>query len=192
MPKEYQHILWGSIRSGNEKAFRQLFDEYWEDLFTYASRIIKDHSLAQDIVQGLFIHLWEKRDNLPEVTAILPYLRCALKNRLLNALRDEHVYQRHVDTFTQVCETNTRAASDRLQFKETEQQLLQSINNLPGKMKDVFYLHRIEHLSVAEIASKLGSSPQTIRNQLNTALQRMKNAWALDLLVILFLVERVL
>lgn len=177
MPKEYQYTLWSSIRSGNENAFRQLFNEYWEELFTYAAKITKDPSLAQDIVQSLFIHLWEKRNTLPPVTTILPYLRSALKNRLLNALRDEHVYQRHVDTFNQVRETCT--TSDQLQLKETEQRLLQSIDRLPGKMKDVFYLNRIEQMSVAEIALKLGTSPQTIRNQLNTALQRVKNAWLL-------------
>lgn len=177
MSKEGQYTLWSSIRTGNEIAFRQLFEEYWEPLFTYACKITRDHSLAQDSVQSLFIHLWEKHDVLPEVTAILPYLRSALRNRLLNALRDEHVYQKHVDIFTQVLDTNTASSSDKLHLKETEQQILQSINRLPGKMKDVFYLHRIEDLSVAEIACKLGTSPQTIRNQLSTAMQRVKNGW---------------
>lgn len=169
-----QHTLWSSIRNGDETAFRQLFEECWEPLFSYACRITRDHSLAQDSVQSLFIHLWEKRENLPEVTAILPYLRSALKNRLLNALRDEHVYQKHVDIFTQVLDTNAPSSAEHLHVKETEQQILQSINRLPGKMKDVFYLHRIEDLSVAEIACKLGTSPQTIRNQINTAMQRLK------------------
>ncbi|SFO25614.1 RNA polymerase sigma-70 factor, ECF subfamily [Chitinophaga sp. YR627] len=174
MPQEGQHTLWSAIRKGDETAFRQLFEECWEPLFTYASRITIDHSLAQDSVQSLFIHIWEKRDSLPDVTAILPYLRSALKNRLLNALRDEHVYQKHVDLFTQVIDTNSPSSAEPLHLKETEQQLLQSINRLPGKMKDVFYLHRIEDLSVAEIACKLGTSPQTIRNQISTAMQRLK------------------
>jgi RNA polymerase sigma-70 factor (ECF subfamily) len=177
MPNECQHTLWSSIQSGNETAFRQLFDEYWEALFSYACKITRDHSLAQDSVQGLFIHLWEKHTSLPQVVAILPYLRSALKNRLLNALRDEHLYQKHVDIFTRILETDIISSTDQLHFKETEQQLLQSINRLPDKMKAVFYLHRIENLSVAEIALRQRTSPQTIRNQLNTALQKLRNAW---------------
>ncbi|MBW8688135.1 RNA polymerase sigma factor [Chitinophaga rhizophila] len=169
-----QHTLWSSIRQGNETAFRQLFEECWEPLFTYASKITRDYSLAQDSVQSLFIHLWEKHDTLPEVTAILPYLRSALKNKLLNALRDEHVYQKHVDLFTQVIDTDAPSSAALLHLKETEQQLLHSINLLPEKMKDVFYLHRIEELSVAEIACKMGRSQQTVRNQINTAVQRLK------------------
>lgn len=177
MLKEGQYTLWNAVRTGNETAFRQLFDTYWEPLFIYACKITRDQSLAQDSVQGLFVHLWEKHDVLPEVTAILPYLRCALRNRLLNAIRDEHVYQKHIDIFTQILDQHTPSSSDPLHLKETEQQLLSSINRLPDKMKDVFYLHRIEDLSVAEIATRLGSSPQTIRNQLSTAMQRLRNGW---------------
>ena len=185
MPKECQHtLLWNSIRLGNEQAFRQLFEQYWEDLFNYACKITRDHSLAQDIVQGLFIHLWEKRNSLPEVTAVLPYLHSALKNRLLNALRDENLYQRHVDLFKETNNLNDHSVVEQLQFKETEQLLLRSINQLPGKMKDVFYLHRIENLSVAEIALRQGTSPQTIRNQLNTALQKIRSLWIVEILIV--------
>ena len=177
MPGTSQHTLWNSIRSGSEKAFRQLFDEYWEDLFNYACKITKDPSLAQDIVQNLFIHLWEKHTELPPVTVIFPYLLSALKNRLLNALRDENLYQRHVDLFTATNNGNDHSATEQLQLKETEKLLLHSINQLPEKMKDVFYLNRIENLSVAEIALRQGTSPQTIRNQLNVALQRIRALW---------------
>lgn len=187
MPKECQHKLWNSIRQGNEKAFRQLFEEYWEDLFSYACKITRNHSFAQDIVQGLFIHLWEKHSVLPEVNAVLPYLHSALKNRLLNALRDENLYQRHVDLFKETNKENDHSIVEHLQFKETEQQLLHSINQLPVKMKDVFYLNRIENLSVAEIALRQGTSPQTIRNQLNTALQRIKSLWIVEILIVLWL-----
>jgi RNA polymerase sigma-70 factor (ECF subfamily) len=180
MPKECQHTLWSSIRLGNEEAFRQLFEQYWQDLFSYACKITRDHSLAQDIVQGLFIHLWEKHSSLPEVNTVLPYLHSALKNRLLNALRDENLYQHHVDTFKETNIKYDHSVVEHLQFKETEQLLLQSINQLPGKMKDVFYLNRIENLSVAEIATRQGTSPQTIRNQLNTALQKIRTLWIVE------------
>ena len=185
MPTASQHNLWSSVRQGNESAFRQLFDQYWESLFSYATKITRDHSLAQDIVQGLFVHLWEKHASLPEVTAVLPYLHSALKNRLLNALRDENLYQRHVDIFKETNNINDHSVVEQLQFKETEQLLLRSINQLPGKMKDVFYLHRIENLSVAEIAMRQGTSPQTIRNQLNTALQKIRSLWIVEMLLVI-------
>jgi RNA polymerase sigma-70 factor (ECF subfamily) len=121
------------------------------------------------------------------VNAELPYLHSALKNRLLNAVRDENLYQRHVDLFKETNKENDHSIVEHLQFKETEQQLLHSINQLPVKMKDVFYLNRIENLSVAEIALRQGTSPQTIRNQLNTALHRIKSLWIVEILIVLWL-----
>lgn len=181
MPKDCQHTHWDAIRTGNEDAFRQLFELHWQDLFTYASRITRDPATAQDAVQSVFIHLWEKHTSLPPVTAVLPYLRTALKHRLLNAMRDENLYQKHVDTFHQVADNyHATPAHEQLHLKETEQQLLQSINRLPERMKEVFYMNRVEDLSVAEIALRLGSSPQTIRNQLNTALQRIKHIFIVE------------
>jgi RNA polymerase sigma-70 factor (family 1) len=189
MPIEGQHILWDAVRQGEDAAFRELFDLYWEDLFTLAARITRDHALAQDSVQSLFINLWEKHTALPEVTAIAPYLRGALKNRLLNAIRDENLYQRHVDLFKQVWEEGDHSTVEQLTFKETQQQILHTINQLPDKMKDVFYLHRVEQLSVAEIADKLGTSPQTVRNQLNTASQKLKHLWVAETLLFLMLMK---
>jgi RNA polymerase sigma-70 factor (ECF subfamily) len=174
---QYQGTIWEKVRQGDEAAFQELFEQQWEALFTYACKILKDQAMAQDIIQGLFIHLWEKHAALPPVTAVTSYLRNALRNRLLNAIRDQHVYQRHVDLFRQAALESDNSLIEGLQLKETEQQLLRSINTLPGKMKDVFYLHRIENLSVAEIAARTGSSEQTIRNQLNTALHRLRTKW---------------
>lgn len=174
---QYHSMIWDKVRQGDEAAFRQLFEEQWETLFTYACKILKDQELAQDITQGLFMHLWEKHAALPPVAAVTPYLHHALRNRLLNAIRDQHVYERHVNLFRQAALESDNSLIEGLQLKETEQQLLRSINTLPDKMKNVFYLHRIENLSVAEIAARTGSSEQTIRNQLNTALHRLRTKW---------------
>lgn len=174
---QYEATIWDRVQQGDANAFQQLFEQHWEPLFTYACKILKDPALAQDTLQSLFIHLWEKHNTLPQVKAVAPYLRQALRNRLLNVLRDQQVYEHHVAAFRQAVLDSDNSLLEDLQGKETEQQLLQSINTLPEKMKNVFYLHRIENLSVTEIAARTGSSEQTIRNQLNTALQRLKTRW---------------
>jgi RNA polymerase sigma-70 factor (ECF subfamily) len=174
----YHDTLWEKVQQGNAAAFRQLFDTYWEELFLYACRILKDRSTAKDIIQALFIHLWEKHDGLPDVDNIPAYLRTALRNRLLNAIRDENVYQKHVDIFSEIAAGNDNSLLESLEVKDTEHAILASMDALPAKMKNVFYLHRFEHLSVTEIALKLGTSEQTIRNQLNTALQRVRARWS--------------
>ncbi len=91
--------LWEMVRQGHSAAFRTLFDTYWEALYLYAVRVLKDDSAAQDTIQGLFVHLWESHAELPPVTSVSAYLRSALRNRLLNAIRDEQLYQQHVGSF---------------------------------------------------------------------------------------------
>lgn len=184
MHQATDHTLWGQLKAGDEAAFRELFDLYWEELLSYAYHITRDMPQAQDTVQGLFIHLWEKHDGLPSVVSVAGYLKTALKNRLLNAIRDEQLYQDHVELFVQVLGEGDHSLLEQLQAKDTEQELLRTIDMLPGKMKDVFYLHRIESLTVAEIAQRTGASEQTIRNQLNTALHRIKAQWGYGVVVV--------
>lgn len=169
--------LWEKVRQGHSSAFRTLFDTYWEELYHYAVRVLKDGPAAQDAIQGLFVHLWESHAGLPPVASVPAYLRTALRNRLLNVIRDEQLYQQHVGNFGAAEATADNSLLDAIHLRETETALLQSIDRLPSRMKTAFYMHRIQHLSVAEIALRLGSSEQTIRNQINTALQRIRLHW---------------
>ncbi len=169
--------LWEKVRQGHSTAFRALFDAYWEELYSYAVRVLKDSSAAQDAIQSLFIHLWETHHQLPPVTSVPAYLRSALRNRLLNVIRDEQVYQQHVGQFGASTARADNSILDTIHFRETETALLRSIDRLPVRMKTAFYMHRIQHLSVPEIALRLGSSEQTIRNQINTALRRIRIQW---------------
>lgn len=169
--------LWEMVRQGHSTAFRMLFDTYWEELYHYAARVLKDGSAAQDTIQGLFVHLWESHANLPPVASVPAYLRAALRNRLLNAIRDEQLYQQHVGSFGAAAQSADDSLLDALHLRETESALLRSIDRLPARMKAAFYMHRIQHLTVAEIAQRLGSSEQTIRNQINTALRRIRLHW---------------
>ncbi|WP_423736606.1 sigma-70 family RNA polymerase sigma factor [Chitinophaga caseinilytica] len=169
--------LWEMVRLGHSTAFRTLFDTYWEELYHYAVRVLKDGSAAQDAIQCLFVHLWESHTDLPHVASVPAYLRAALRNRLLNAIRDEQLYQQHVGQFGEAVASADNSLLDTIHFRETESALLRSIDQLPDRMKTAFYMHRIQHLTVAEIAQRLGSSEQTIRNQINTALRRIRIQW---------------
>ncbi|WP_341838227.1 RNA polymerase sigma-70 factor [Chitinophaga pollutisoli] len=170
-------IIWEMVRQGHNTAFRALFDTYWEELYHYAVKVLKDGSAAQDAIQGLFVHLWESHSELPSVTSVPAYLRTALRNRLLNVIRDEQLYQQHVGNFGAATASADDSLLDAIHLRETETALLQSIDRLPARMKTAFYMHRIQHLTVAEIAEQLGSSEQTIRNQINTALRRIRLQW---------------
>ncbi|RAJ11083.1 RNA polymerase sigma-70 factor (ECF subfamily) [Chitinophaga skermanii] len=190
MPSPQLHThdqLWADIQAGSEHAFKQLFDLFWDDMYLYAYKIMRDKSLAQDAVQNLFIYLWEKQSQLPLVHDIKAFLFTSLKHRLLNLMRQEQTYQQHIAQFLAIVQDIDYSTTQQLQLKEANYEILSRINALPGKMKEVFYLNRVENIPVAEIAELYGTSPQTVRNQVNAALQKLKANWSLPaaLMVIL-------
>ena len=70
-------------------ALDELFRRHYVDLCRIANRFVRNESQAEDIVQELFVSLWEKRDTLPQLDSVAPYLRRSARNRSLNFLRDQ-------------------------------------------------------------------------------------------------------
>lgn len=165
---------WKAFQDGSATAFEQLFQEHWDRLMRYTCNAIQDQALAQDVLQNFFIELWQKKSTLPQPRCVPSFLLFVLKLRILNALRDEDLRSKHEDTFAALTGDISTTPGDVLYFKEVYQQLQQHLQQLPPRIRQVFYLSRFEHKNVAEIAATLGASEQTVRNQLNTARKRLR------------------
>ncbi|WP_143308835.1 RNA polymerase sigma factor [Chitinophaga vietnamensis] len=166
--------LWEDFRSGDAAAFERIFNTHWDKLMHYTCSIIDDEAMAKDVLQNFFIELWEKRSTIPAPRQPEAFLVFLLKLRILNALRREDIRARHEHQFAALLHENTVNATDQLHTKEIYTQLQQHVGMLPPRIRQVFHMSRFEHKSVAEIAGITGSSEQTVRNQLNTANQRLK------------------
>src|SRR5258708_22566082 len=81
-----EELLWKNVLSGDHRSISELFDRYWETFFKYAYKILQNREDTEELVQEFFIHLWNKREELPELQSVPSYLFTALKNRLLNQL----------------------------------------------------------------------------------------------------------
>lgn len=167
-------IFWDRFQQGDAAAFEMIFNQQWEPLMRYACSIIDDHALVQDVLQNFFIELWQKRTTLPRPENVQAFLVFILRHRLLNALRSEDIRSRHEQGFAALVGEEDGSAAGQLHMKEVYAQLHHYVDSLPPRMRQVFYMHRIEHKTVAEIASLLNASEQTIRNQLNTATKRLR------------------
>lgn len=165
--KTTDQILWLKVMQGNRKAFTALFDTWWEPLFQYGYKTTGSTVAAEEMVQELFIHIWCKREQLPEVQSVRAYLFTALKNRVLNYFNARKMTVVEIEAAVSL--HGTASASVIVDRKETEQQLHEAAAVLPDKMKQVYEMHFIHGISVAEIAQATGNSAQTIRNQLNIA-----------------------
>ena len=183
-----EHIVWKGLRQADAAAFNTLFEMYWEPLFQYAYKILKRKEDAEELVQDLFINIWNKKEQLPEVNVVAAYMHTAMRNHVLNHLAKQKL---KIVTIDHVEESSSKyAASEKIDIKESEKILALCMRSLPQKMQEVFYLHRIGELSVAEIAAQTNTSPQTVRNQLNAAYKKLRTTLAKSTPLILVLLQK--
>lgn len=151
--------------NGDEKEFKSLFDLLYVGMVQQATFYTNDFAVAEDVVQEIFVRLWEKRGELKSVQNLEGYLLLSVKNRCLNYLEHQQV----VDKYKQYCllqEIQDDDDEDPEQFIEDIGKLL---DKLPEKRKMVLELCVIESKSYAEIADLLGISLNTVKDHVKKA-----------------------
>jgi len=162
------------LRNGDELAFESIFKNYYERLCNYANTIINDMDEAEEMVQGTFLSLWEKHENVEIHTSMKSYLYRAVHNNCLNRIKHYKVRQEHSQELKYQSEYSTDNASQDLIGMELEQQINLAIDSLPPQCSKVFKLSRFENLTYAEIAEQLDLSVKTIDNQMGKALKILR------------------
>ena len=148
-----------------------LFRKYYAGLCKSLYRTLRDASFAEDIVQEVFLKVWEMRDNLKLDEAMQAYLYRSCYNTALNFLK-----QQKKTTGDAVLEnlTTSETAEKNLGYLETETEILKAIDTLPPKTKLVFSMSRFEELSYKEIAERLDISVKSVEKHMGIALQRLR------------------
>ena len=160
---------------GDENAFKYFFDTYYDDLCNFVNGYLRDETLSEDIVQSIFIYLWENRDSLLSNSSIKSYLYTASKNKSLNYLRDEKNKHRIEGALFAQTESFSDESADRyLEFEELKTILSRAVEVLPTQCKTIYQLSRDEGLSQKEIAEKLGITMKTVENQMTIAIRKIK------------------
>lgn len=157
---------------GAEKKVEWLFRKYYVPLCKSLYRTLRDASFAEDIVQEVFLKVWEMRENLKMDEAIQAYLYRSCYNSALNFLKSKKP-QTGLELLNEVL-PGTETAEMQMNLLETEEQILQAIDALPPKTKLVFSMSRFEELSYKEIAERLDISLKSVEKHMGIALQRLR------------------
>ena len=163
--------LWKLVKKGNELAFNQLFDRYWESLTARAFKVLKNRESAQDVVQELFANLWLKRSSL-EIDHMASYLSGAIKFRTLNHISKQKMSMVELDFVESFLSLNT--PEDLLAFQELDNSVREAINQLPDQCQRIFKMSRFDHMSNKEIAGKLNLSVSTVENHISNAIRLLR------------------
>ena len=171
-----------------EGLFDRCFHETYEGLHRYAHTIVQDNEEARDIVQKVFIKLWEKRleVNIPQAARL--YLYTAVRHLCLNAIRDKKTRSNYINHYNNT-ETGYVVESSA-EKKELERQIYAAIDSLPPRCREVFCKSRLEGKRYADIAEDMQISIKTVEVQMGKALKLLRSLLADAITTLLIIIMR--
>jgi RNA polymerase sigma-70 factor (ECF subfamily) len=179
------------LLQGDEATYERVYKQYFQSLYAYAYSIIEDVMQAEEIVQQLFLKIWEKKENIHIETSLQAYLYKSVYFQSLNYIkhlkvRNEH--QKH--TVFQMKQSPAEQAGQQLDLKLLESRFRKALSDLPEQCRTVFQLSRFEELKYREIAGRLGISEKTVEHHMGKALRVLRTKLAEFLVSILLLLSQ--
>ena len=160
------------MKAGDEQALAHIYNKYWEGLFVSVHNILKDQQACEDIIQEIFIKLWDKRENLEISISLKAYLFASCRYEVFRQIKTQKVQVGLFDGLEE--RLYTPSAYGSLEHKELLQQINSIVATLPEKCREVYKLSREENLSHKEIAEKLNISTKTVENHMTRALSQLR------------------
>jgi RNA polymerase sigma-70 factor (ECF subfamily) len=175
---------------GNDDAgaMELLYKTHWKALYLSAYAVLKDKETCEDIIQELFIRIWNGRKNLNVDCSLRAYLSAATRYEVYRRLRENRRYEPIVDEI--VSGMSGHVDYGTLEFKELQTRISTVVDALSPKCKNVYILSRNEQLSHKEIAGKLKISTRTVRNHLTHALHHIREGLDQAAIILLILLLR--
>jgi RNA polymerase sigma-70 factor (ECF subfamily) len=167
-----KHLLQG-LQNGDKTAFYEIFERYWDALYNAAYIRLRSHAEAEEIVQELFVTLWDKRHTL-KIDNLPVYLHVAVRKRVLNTIRRKITEQKYWDYCSGFFSTMHNTTEDMICFDELSHEIEEAVNRLPERSRQVFKLNKLEGKPVAEIAKFLKLSERSIEYDLARSLKAVR------------------
>jgi RNA polymerase sigma-70 factor (ECF subfamily) len=174
-------------------AFNELYFRLAGDLLETAFQKTSDRPQSQDLVQELFIWLWEQAETIDDTSLdefdIQGYLHVALRNKIYNYYHRNLRVAAAATELQRVAVTAEEHTLRRMEYKDLESAVQAEIEALPTEMKKIFRLRRQEELSISQIAQELVLSEQTVKNQLGIATRRLRTSLQKAFIVTVILIQ---
>jgi len=168
------HLAVENLQKGDVKAFDDLFNKYSSRLFSFSLKYLKSNEEAEEVVQEVFLYIWDKRDGLKPDQSFNSYIftiayniikKYFLKKARDNTYKDDLIYSllQQENKLDQI-----------IDYKFLLEKVETYINALPKRRKEIFVKRKYDGLSVKQIAEELGISPNTVENQLASAQKQIQ------------------
>ncbi|MDW7692315.1 RNA polymerase sigma-70 factor [Flammeovirgaceae bacterium SG7u.111] len=176
-----------NLKEGDHLAFKELYSKYADKLFYFSLKYTKNTDDANEIVQTIFLKVWENRKKLNPELSFNAYLIQIGKNIIYRQYQKRQLEIKYQTLQKETPLSITHNTEEYIIFSELEQKTKDYIGDMPEKRKQVFMLSRIEGFTHEEIAKKLGISVGTVKQHMNQALKSLNKKMLNDGLLTLML-----
>ena len=163
------------LRIGDVEAFDHVYHRYAGKLYAFALKYLRSKEEAEELVQSVFLKVWENQKNIKKDTSFKSYLFTIAYNEICNLFRRRKYYQNFFDKSMIGNPEASVETEDQIEFKFVSEQVEQIISRLPEKQKTIFRKSRQEGMSTKKIADELGLSPGTVDNYISESLKFIRS-----------------
>jgi RNA polymerase sigma-70 factor (ECF subfamily) len=179
--------LMQEIKAGNMFAFDALYRKYNKKLYKFGFSILKSTEEAENLIQDVFLNLWENRHKVEKNSSIKSYVFTITYNSAISIIRKKARESQFIEYLKTLQDISVEPVNVELEYNELTNKLDEIIKELPKRQKEVYLLHKVEGLKYNEIAERLNISVNTIENHMSHALKTIrKKLGNYSLIAILF------
>lgn len=182
-------VLWDSLKIGNETAYEELYRRYFQVLFSYGKRLIKDEDVVKDAIQDLFVDIWRTHKNINQAQSVKFYLISSLRRKIHRSLKPDYLFGDYWENINeQFLPIHPSVEKDFTQIEEeylNKERVNSWLIQLPERQNEALILRYFHNFEYAEIAQILDIKEQTARNLVQKAiilLRKMAVTLAITLL----------
>jgi RNA polymerase sigma-70 factor (ECF subfamily) len=189
MPNYSEHSdeeLLAFVKKHDVAAFTEIYNRFRGLLYVYSRKITHHGIEAEDIVQDIFIKLWDNRASISLKSSLSSYLYTAVRYKFFDLVAHQKVRSDYAEVFQDFLNVYGNPVEEYVNEKELAQLIEREVANLPEKMRQVFELSRSNGLSHKEIALRLGIAEKTVKNQVNNALKTLRTKLGSAAFLLLF------
>jgi len=174
--QERERAWINGVQDGDETAFEDMFRAYYPRLCRFAAEYVDSANRARDLVQDVFLRIWEQRAEWTVQRSLKAYLYRAVRNRALNEVRRRDTRHEAEEDLEYTTDGNTReGAVEAVHGGVLSEKVEAAIQALPKRRRTAFLLHRRHGLTYKEIARAMDITPKTVENQIGRALKALRN-----------------
>lgn len=166
--------LISGLKKGNEKYFSLLFQQYYTDLVLFAGIYISEKSVCEDIVQSVFLKIWDKRATLTIKTSFKSFLLKSVRNKCMDVIRHDNVVNKYEIFFNLFDSYSKEETEHYILYSDLQAHLQKALQKVPDRYKETFELSRIKGLKYKEIAKEQNISERAVEERMSKTLKLLR------------------